>query len=191
MNEDKVKDIIGKLVLKNRLERQYPASKRNLAKLEELGLLKFMPTCNHPSVRGQIGQTDANRVIEEAGKAPGAVMNAYGEGEQTDGSDLWLALNETAETEDDDDDDNEMYTITLDGDGGHQTPAGVSGMAYSEGSEIVIWKDDEGWMSCISGVSADGNAYESDDFGPFDTKEEAEAFAREYVEAIDADYPEF
>lgn len=99
MNEDKVKDIIGKLVLKNRLERQYPASKRNLAKLEELGLLKFMPTCNHPSVRGQIGQTDANRVIEEAGKAPGAVMNAYGEGEQTDGSDLWLALNETAETD--------------------------------------------------------------------------------------------
>lgn len=71
---------------------QYPASKKNIAKLEELGLIEFMPKAPYSQT---IGQTEANIIIAEAAKAPGAVMNAYGEGEETGGSDLWQALNET------------------------------------------------------------------------------------------------
>ncbi|MCZ2078194.1 MAG: hypothetical protein LC130_24750, partial [Bryobacterales bacterium] len=74
----------------------------------------------------------------------------------------------------------------LDGDGGHQTPAGASGasgMAYAAGAEIVVFRSDGGWMSCIRGVSVGGNAYETDDFGPFGTAAEAEEYARDYTAA--------
>jgi len=92
MDKAKVQDIINGLVLSNRVERQYPASKKNITKLEELGLIEFMPICNHPSVRA-IGQTDANIVIAEATKAKSGAMNAYGEGEDLPASDLYRAIN--------------------------------------------------------------------------------------------------
>lgn len=81
--------------------------------------------------------------------------------------------------------DEAAYTVALDGDGdgGHQTPAGASGMAYAAGSEIVVFKTAGGWMSCIQGVDPGGIAYETDDFGPFGTAAEAEEYARDYAAA--------
>lgn len=73
------------------------------------------------------------------------------------------------------------------GDGGHQTPAGASGMAYAAGSRLHIWSrpDTDGtisWFYCFSGVSRCGNYYESDDVGPFTSREEVEESANIEIE---------
>lgn len=153
--------------------KQYPASKSQIARLAELGLLDYMPAAPYSKA---IGYTEAELVIKAAETGPSAVFNAYGEGEATGPSALWRALNETDAAE-------AAYTVALDGDGGHQTQAGASGMAYAAGAEIVVFRSDGGWMSCIRGVSAGGNAYETDDFGPFGTAAEAEEYARDYAAA--------
>ena len=158
--------------------KQYPASKAQIARLAELGLLDYMPAAPYSKA---IGYTEAELVIKAAETGPSAVFNAYGEGEATGPSALWRALNETDAAEDE-----AAYTVALDGDGGHQTQAGASGasgMAYAAGSEIVVFKTAGGWMSCIRGVSVGGNAYETDDFGPFGTAAEAEVYARDYAAA--------
>lgn len=93
MNTEKAQKAINDLVLPNRLTRQYPASKKNIARLEELGILGMMPICEHPSVRA-IGQTDANAVLAAAEQASGARFNASGEGDDTAASALYEALHE-------------------------------------------------------------------------------------------------
>lgn len=97
MNTEKAQNAINELVLKNRLDRQYPASKKQIAELTELGLIDFMPICKHPSVRG-IGYTDAAAVIsaaKESGKSVGG-FNADGEGDvvRSNASDLYKAIHE-------------------------------------------------------------------------------------------------
>jgi hypothetical protein len=72
----------------------------------------------------------------------------------------------------------EAYSYVIHGDGGHQTDAGASGMAYAVGTRLHVWKRPDtdgttGWWYCFSGVSEDGNAYESDDVGPFENLAEA------------------
>jgi hypothetical protein len=167
MNTQKAQNEINKLVLKNRLERQYPASKRDLAKLTELGIIDMMPICKHPSCKA-IGGTDAKRVIEAAEKKPGAVMNAYGEGDEIGASALWLALNEAEETNDGDGDGHNRETknnlnlfvieherstslsVEVQVHGWYNVPAGAPGEDYENGTskayirparkdEILAW----------------------------------------------------
>lgn len=58
---------------------------------------------------------------------------------------------------------------------------------YQEGDEIASWQDKKGWYSCVQGIGPGGNWYESDDFGPFETRQEAEAAAREYYDDCHSD----
>lgn len=90
--------------------------------------------------------------------------------------------------------DTDAVEVILSGDGGHQTPCPPSGMAFAAGERLHVWKRanrDGGvsWFYCVSGVSADGNAYESDDVEldiPHDaTAETALAAARELVSEAD------
>lgn len=94
MNTVKVTEIIN-----NELEayrksirytRQHAASKKHLARLEELGILQHMPA--------KFGNSDAQHIIqcaENSGKTT-SVFNAYGEGETVDMQPhaLYLAINE-------------------------------------------------------------------------------------------------
>ncbi|MBM4467824.1 MAG: hypothetical protein FJ014_20115 [Chloroflexi bacterium] len=69
---------------------------------------------------------------------------------------------------------NNELSFIVSGDGGHQTDAGASGMAYAAGSRLHVWQSDAGeWWYCFSGVSQDGLAYESDDVGPHESQAEA------------------
>lgn len=103
----------------------------------------------------------------------------------------WCNAHGDQEIEDLDETDYNTFneqTIIISGDGGSQTGAGKSGMAYAAGSRLHIWQqpDSDGsvdWWYCFSGVSEDGNAYESDDVGPFATAEEARETAMEYIES--------
>lgn len=91
MNTSKVQQIINQLIEEKQIHyaRQYPVAKHQLAKLEELGILNLMPA--------KFGHTDAAVVIEAATASKSAVMNAYGEGEETAASDLYAALHEVEE----------------------------------------------------------------------------------------------
>jgi len=58
--------------------------------------------------------------------------------------------------------------LSISGDGGHQTSAGPSGMAYAAGQGLhLFYQRGSGWYWCVSGVSDSGLAYEGDDHGPF------------------------
>ncbi len=90
MNTAKVQQIINQLIEEKqkqiRYARQYAPAKKQIAKLEELGILNLMPA--------KFGHTDADVVIAAATNAKTAVMNAYGEGEELSASDLYAAINE-------------------------------------------------------------------------------------------------
>lgn len=90
MNTTKVQQIINQLIEEKqkqiRYARQYPVAKKQIAKLEELGILNLMPA--------KFGYTDADVVITAATNAKTAVMNASGEGEELSASDLYAAINE-------------------------------------------------------------------------------------------------
>ncbi len=69
----------------------------------------------------------------------------------------------------------------------HQTPAGRSGMAWQAGDELVVFYDtaSETWGFCFTGVSDDGNAYESDDFIGFASLSGTIAGAADWLEPED------
>jgi hypothetical protein len=64
-----------------------------------------------------------------------------------------------------------------------QKPQGFAGPASwsqgTSGTEMVIWQDDDGWYGCLQGQYK-GSWSESEDEGPFETREEAEQAMREY-----------
>ncbi len=64
-------------------------------------------------------------------------------------------------------------TITLSERKSEQGPAG----SFTAGDQATLWQADEGWYFCYHGVSSDGNAYESDDVGPFPTRKAATRYA--------------
>ena len=76
-----------------------------------------------------------------------------------------------------------MKRIQLSNSTPQQTPAGASGMAYTTGDMIDIFKREDGWYYFFHGVASGGNAYEGDDIGPFASAEEAEADARAAYQA--------
>lgn len=95
MNREAIKTEIENILstVKQPLIKQYPAAKHQIAKLEELGLIEFMPTMRKVG----IGYSNAAAVIEAATSAKTAVMNAYGEGEEIAASKLYELLNEKPE----------------------------------------------------------------------------------------------
>lgn len=107
MNTTKVTEIINNELKAYRDSirhaRQHPTSKKWLVRLEELGILQYMPA--------KFGNSDAQHIVrcaEDAGHEVGG-FNAYGEGDtmKTQPHALYLALNEvetvTVEVEDGDD----------------------------------------------------------------------------------------
>jgi hypothetical protein len=69
-----------------------------------------------------------------------------------------------------------------------QAPQGNSSAAFSwgssiDGTEMVTWLKEGQWYGYLQGISQ-GNWFEGEDQGPFDTREEAEASLREdYAES--------
>ena len=49
----------------------------------------------------------------------------------------------------------------------------------TDGTEMVVWKKDDGWYGCLQGVYQ-GNGFESEDDGPYPSREEAEEAMRDY-----------
>jgi hypothetical protein len=62
-----------------------------------------------------------------------------------------------------------------------QTPCPPSGMAYTQGDELVVFFDprSDTYGYCFAGVGVGGDAYETDDIVGFRTVAEAEAVGRE------------
>jgi hypothetical protein len=54
-----------------------------------------------------------------------------------------------------------------------QTSAGASGMAYRQGEQIVTWEGKDGFYGCFAGVGEGGNYSESDDQGPYESRQDA------------------
>jgi len=134
MNTQKAQEAISNIVLKNRLDRQYPASKAQLARLTELGIIDLMPICKHPSVKA-IGHTDAKLVIAAA---------------EDNASDLYKALHDVEpapepETTEDEDEQTEVASYSFeDGEG-----EDVSYIVYREGSRYTVdaeWSDGPAWI---------------------------------------------
>ncbi len=176
MNTEKVQQEISNIIseLHTRIggkaaRKQYPVAKHQMATLEELGILDLMPS--------GFGHSDAKAVIEAAQADEQVGFNSYGEGDVTSASSkLYDLLHEANEEETE-------FAIAVDGNGGTQSSSYYGG--YSEGSQINIWKaEDSTWSWCISGVSNDGNYYETDDYDNCQTKEEAESAARDYLEQV-------
>lgn len=49
----------------------------------------------------------------------------------------------------------------------------------TDGTEMVVWKKSDGWYGCMRGIYK-GNGFESEDDGPYPTREAAEATQRDY-----------
>jgi hypothetical protein len=124
MNEAKVRSEIEKLTEQNRY-RQYPLSKAQRARLEELGILHLMPERFLGHGQYGPGYTDAAVVIAAAEDAGGREVVGNGYDDEADTirrrpSALWLALHEPepqpepepdAEPDDTpDDEDDEIYS---------------------------------------------------------------------------------
>jgi hypothetical protein len=124
MNEAKVRSEIEKLTEQNRY-RQYPLSKAQRARLEELGILHLMPERFLGHGQYGPGYTDAAVVIAAAEDAGGREVVGNGYDDEADTirrkpSALWLALHEPEpespsdseveqdDTPDDDDEDDEI-----------------------------------------------------------------------------------
>jgi hypothetical protein len=178
MNSEKVQTIITNLIadFHNRIggraaRKQYAPAKWQIEKLTELGLIEFMPE--------GFGHGDAKVVIEEAEKTDSAVMNAYGEGEAVAASALNQAIEEV-ET---------VRVINYEGNGGSQNlNDGSRSDSFTSGSRIVIEKSDDGtWKWYADGISEAGLLWESDDYDGFESADEAEQNARDYLETYDAE----
>lgn len=119
MNEQKVRAEIEKVLeqYKNKVWRQYPATKVQIAKLTELGIVDLMPRRAKGNV---IGNYDAQMVIaaaEDAGGKSVGGFTAYGDGDvvRTSASALYEALHESkSATGDEDDEDNEPVPVEVD-----------------------------------------------------------------------------
>lgn len=179
MNAEKVQEAINNIVDPNRLNRQYPASKAQLAELEALGLIEFMPICKHPSVKA-IGHTDAKKVLEAAkdsgGQVGGFNANLEGDVASSDASELYKALHEEAETVPTKD---EPELVEIDGSPSMNLSGGKA--AYSAGTQGFVWFENEAWSCCVAGIGEDGNAFESDDYEGFATKQAAIDWLHEYI----------
>ena len=77
-----------------------------------------------------------------------------------------------------------LRRVDIDNDGGSQVNAGASGTAYQSGKSIYIMEGTDGFYWCVAGISEDGNAFESDDVGPFDDDTEAEEDALAWLDDI-------
>jgi len=150
MNTQKAQEAISNIVLKNRLDRQYPASKAQLARLTELGIIDLMPICKHPSVKA-IGHTDAKLVIAAA---------------EDNASDLYKALHDVEpapepETTEDEDEQTEVASYSFeDGEG-----EDVSYIVYREGSRYTVaaeWSDGPAWIGNIEPTEAEVEAIHLD-----------------------------
>ena len=109
MNREAVQNEINKIIQTHRQnnpgQRQYPASKKYMARAEELGILDMIP--EDPFNRdGKPGNTEIQIIIAAAEDAGTAVFNAEGEGEQVNASALYVAIN-ASDDDGGDDDDNE------------------------------------------------------------------------------------
>jgi hypothetical protein len=107
MNAEKVRQEIEKLIVKEKAWRQYPASKAQIARLAELGLVELMP---RQAKGGVIGHTDAARVIEAAEDAGGYRVHGD-EGFHEAPSALWVALHEDDEAAANEEDEPEAEKI--------------------------------------------------------------------------------
>lgn len=64
------------------------------------------------------------------------------------------------------------------------TSAQLSWSGYTSGTELVTFRRGDRWYAVLQGISSDGNAFESEDIGPFDTRAEAEEAGRDgYAES--------
>lgn len=108
MNRSKVQATITEMIEEYRnnagkwARNQYPASKTQIAKLTELGLIEFMPNAPYEK---HIGHSEAKLVIEAASKSDTALFNAYDEGEAVAASELHTAINEDEQPDYSDSDD--------------------------------------------------------------------------------------
>lgn len=181
MNETKVQAEINKIIEAQtyRVIKQYPAAKHQINTLTELGIIDLVPK----RLAGKLGYQDALVIIEaaqNAGKTVGG-FNTYGEGDVTEiaASTLYRLIHETASANNPTYDDPEI--IVLSGAGGQQTALTNSrSMAFSSGSRLLIWKDGDEWFAMIDGISDDGNFYETDDYGPFCSRDEAAQFMEQF-----------
>ena len=67
-----------------------------------------------------------------------------------------------------------------------QRPAQEGAGAYTVGDLLVSEQTEGGYVAVLTGVGPEGLWYESDDFGPFPTREQAEQAARDAYERDDA-----
>jgi hypothetical protein len=49
----------------------------------------------------------------------------------------------------------------------------------TDGTEMIVWKKSDGWYGCMRGIHK-GLGFESDDDGPYPTREAAEEAQRDY-----------
>jgi hypothetical protein len=86
-----------------------------------------------------------------------------------------------------------MQTVTLSEDDPQITPGPQSWGGRTEGTQMVTWQRlDDSWWGCLQGAT-DGNWWEGEDQGPFDSRGEAEAELREQYEHPEEEiemYPE-
>ena len=57
------------------------------------------------------------------------------------------------------------------------------GLTWTPGDVLVSFRRADGWYASVTGVGNDGWTYESDDFGPYPTRDDAERAAREHYAA--------
>jgi hypothetical protein len=74
-----------------------------------------------------------------------------------------------------------------------QKPQGWAGPASwghgTEGTEMLTWQGKDGWYGCLQGQGQGGNWFESEDDGPYDTREEAEKAMRVYYAESQEEVP--
>lgn len=80
--------------------------------------------------------------------------------------------------------ENSNLTFDLEGDGGSQNMSGGV-QSYSSGTRAGVERHEDGWYYVLDGVGRDGNYFETDDIGPFDTRDEAVQAARDHFNADD------
>jgi hypothetical protein len=82
-----------------------------------------------------------------------------------------------------------VRVINYEGNGGSQNlNDGSRSDSFTSGSRIVIEKSDDGtWKWYADGISEAGLLWESDDYDGFESADEAEQNARDYLETYDAE----
>ncbi len=120
---------------------------------------------------------DVAKVLQEQAEAKGLTLTAYIRLKLIELAGKDEAMSETTK-------EATMKVVTLSEQAPQGNPSANARWGSSQdGTEMVTWLKEGQWYGCLQGIYQ-GNWFEGEDQGPFDTREEAEAYLREdYAES--------